>query len=84
MIKTSLLGRIYKHRINKDVKDIFIDINDYQKDQGPKETCASDAWENINTLNINSKFTEGAEYFIDEWSESIEEIFKKPNAFMES
>ena len=51
---------VYKHRLVKDGRGIFLDIDSYQKVQGSEEICETNAKDKIYALNIITQFPEGS------------------------
>ena len=63
-----------KHRLPKDNRSVFIDINAYQKGRGSEGTCATNAWDKLTFLNLTTQFTGVTEDCIKQWCEGIEEL----------
>ena len=54
LVDSILCGRVGNHRLTKDGRDLFLDIDSYQKSQGSEETCATNDWgKNPSGLMIN-------------------------------
>ena len=64
---------------------MFLDIDDCQKVQVPKETCDTNAWYNITSLKLTVQFPGTGEALINQWDEYIDGLRylgKQPNEYI--
>ena len=65
-VESILCGRLVEHIITKDGRAVYLDIDAYQRGQGPEETYATNFWNKLTSLSLTDQFTGVVEVFINQ------------------
>ena len=71
---STLHNIVDKYRSKQDGRGAWLEIDIYQLGEGCEETCASNAWDELNSLKLTSSTPGGAETFLNKWNAAIKRL----------